>query len=204
MKKFITVSPFQARDSLHKGVYQAVDNSKLNYNKEIAFPILTAIQGYVTAGESIEIICIQADYQNAIDNTEELRTELTELCKTKNITFYLNVISIAYNNMLETHLDTFHKLIENCSDNDELYACVTYGFKPLSIVQIMALNYACKMKNNVKVNCVVYGERDFVSKEMRVYDVTSLYLLDGVIQHLAQANIADPLKHMELLLNSKK
>lgn len=204
MKKFITVSPFQAKSNLKKGLYKAIDNSKLNYEHETAFPILTAINGYVTEGESIEVICIQADYKNAIDNTIELEKELTELCKSKNITFKLTVIPIAYNNMLETHLDTFHKLIENCADNDEIYTCITYGFKPLSIVLVMALNYACKMKQNVKVNCVVYGEYDFNSSEMRVYDVTSLYLLDGVIQHLAQANLTDPLKHIELLLNIEK
>lgn len=204
MKKFITAIPLQPKANLKKAIYVAADNSKLQYDKETAFPILTAINGYVNEGETIEVICIQNDYENSIANTETFREDLSALCSSKNITYNLKIISIAYNNMLETHLDTFHKLIQLCADNDELYACVTYGFKTLSIVQIMALNYACKMKSNVKVNCVVYGERDFITNKMRVYDVTSLYLLDGVIQHLAQANISDPLKHIELLLGIER
>ena len=72
MKKFITVSPFQPKENLTKGKYAAVDNSKLLYDGEIQFPILTAINGYVEDGEEINVLCIQADYDNAIENTKEL------------------------------------------------------------------------------------------------------------------------------------
>lgn len=204
MKRFITVSPFQPKENLTKGKYAAVDNSKLLYDGEIQFPILTAINGYVEDGEEINVLCIQADYDNAIENTKEFEVELKELCDKKQIKYTLNIIKIEHNNNLETHLDTFHKLIQNCEDEDEIYACITYGFKPMPMIEVMALNYACKIKKNTKVNCVVYGEKDFSTGEMKVYDVTSLYLLDGVIQRLAQAKVTNPMKQIEMLLDLGK
>lgn len=204
MKKFITASPFQPAGCLKKGKYKAVDNSKLAYDEEIAFPILTAVNGYVEEGEEIEVLCIQADYANAIENAKEFKKELDALCGQKHIKYKLNILNIVYNNTLDTHLDTFHKLIRNCEDGDDIYACITYGFKPMPMIEVMALNYAYKIKKDVQVNCVVYGEMDHETKEMKVYDVTSLYLLDGVIQHLAQANVTDPMKHIEMLLEAEK
>lgn len=204
MKKFITVSPLQMKGGLRTGIYRAVDNSRLAYDREIAFPILTAINGYTEANEEIEVVYFQINVSSAIENTNEFKKELELLCREKQLKYNLCIIEIADNNVLETHLDTFHKMIELSEDGDELYACVTFGFKPLSIVEIMALNYACKMKKRTTVNCVVYGQMNFESKEMEVYDVTSLYLLDGVIQHLAQANVKDPMKHMEMLLGIEK
>lgn len=200
MKKFITVSPFQDKDKLKKGIYHAIDNSALQYDREISFPILSVINGYASAGEEIEVICIQSDMTNAIENTKVLDSEMKQLCGEKNLTYTLTILSIAYNNLLETHLNTFYQLIEHCQDSDELYICTTYGFKPLSIVEMSALSYASRIKKDIKVGCVVYGENDYQSGEMRIYDVTSLYLLNEVIDHLAQANVENPLKQIELLL----
>lgn len=204
MKKFITVSPFQVKTNLTKGKYTAVDNSKLAYNEEIQFPILTTINGYVKNGEEINVLCIQADYDNAVENTKEFEIELQKLCDRKQIKCNLKIIGIEYNNNLDTHLDTFHKLIQNCEDGDEIYACITYGFKPMPMIEVMALNYACKIKKNTRVKCVVYGEKDFSTGQMKVYDVTSLYLLDGVIQRLAQTKVKDPMKQIEMLLDLEK
>ena len=46
---------------------------------------------------------------------------------------------------VRSHIETFQRLIEKVEDNDKLYACMTYGVKPLSQILIMAIQYAYRL-----------------------------------------------------------
>ena len=59
MKKFITTIPLQPTGKLESAIYEAVENEKLQYNKEISFPILCAMNAYIEEGEEVIIYTIR-------------------------------------------------------------------------------------------------------------------------------------------------
>ena len=200
MKKFIMTSPYQPKGTLEKGNYKAADNQLLVYDMPTSFPIITAINGYVEKGENIEIITIVSEYENAEYNYGLFKKEMAELSSKKGFTYNLKEVRVPYNNFIDTELELFGKLIECTNDNDNLYACLTYGSKPFPIVQIMALNYAYRIHNNVNIDCVVYGAKNHNNGEMEVYDITSLIYIDETVRLMAEQKIEDPLPIIKNLL----
>lgn len=200
MKKFIMVSPFQPEGTLGKGIYHAVDNDKLQYDKPTAFPILPVIHGYAEKGERIEVIVVVGNYKNATHNLTLFRKELEALCEDMQITWSIKELKIDYNNDLDTLLDLFGQLIEQTADEDTLYACMSYGTKPMPLVLTMALNFGHRIHRNVCFGCVVYGIRDFNTGEMQIYDITSLLYMDEIVRIMADQRVSDPVDKIKALL----
>lgn len=181
-KRFITVISLQNPDSLVKSIYEAVDNERLDYKKETAFPVIPLIAGYTEKGDEIEVVAICHDYPNSEINYEAFEEELSQLCTERKIKYSLNKLSVPYDNQISTQLKTFYKLAEKIEDGDEINACLTYGTKPLSIIELMTLNYAYRAKKNCSYGALVYGEKDHASGRTRIYDVTRLFIVDEIIQ----------------------
>ena len=200
MKKFITTSPFQPKGRLEKGFYQAADNQKLHYEKPTRFPIIPVIHGYAETGEQIEVLVILSDYENAKYNLTLLEEELNALCTEKNISYTLKTLEIPYDNTLDTQLALFQKLIDCTADNDTLYACITYGAKPMPMVITMGLNYAHRVHQNVSIDCIVYGAKDFNTNTMQIYDITSLLYMDEIVRLMAEQKTPDPAGKIKKML----
>lgn len=199
MKKFITASPYQPKGKLEKGIYHA-DNQKLNYDQPTSFPIIPVIHGYADPGEQIEVIAVLSDYENARYNLTLLEEELNALCAAKNITYTIKKLEIPYNDELDTHLALFEKLIDCTADNDTFYACLSYGSKPTPLVINMGLNYAHRIHQNVSIDCIVYGKKDFNDGQMYLYDITSLFYMDEIVRLLAENHTPDPAGKIKMLL----
>ena len=65
---------------------------------------------------------------------------------------------------------------------------------------MMALNYGYRVQKNVSIGCVVYGQLDFMTKEARIYDVTSLFYMDEIVRTLAESGAKNPLGLIQKLL----
>ncbi len=199
MKKFITFIPRQPEGRLSIQKYEAVDNQKLDY-KETRFPIIPVINGYAEKGEKIKVIAVCEEYQNSEHNLEYLKAELEEL-KNGGIDIELNIQKIPYDDSVQTQLTTFQKLISVMEDDDDIYACITYGGKPIPIVEVMAIRYALRAKNDTMVRCVVYGQFDHDKNRAVIYDVTALVQMDDIVRSLADAGIKDIEGTIAKLLN---
>lgn len=212
MKKFISTSPYQPKpgpdpnnpekinEGLKKGIYLAADNQLLYYDTLTSFPIIPTINGYVEEGEQIEVITIVSEYENAEYNYELLKDELETLSKKKGFTYALKEIRIPYNNAIDTELELFSKLIDCTNDEDTLYACITYGSKPFPLIQIMALNYAYRIRKNVSIGCIVYGGVNHNNKKMEIYDITSLLYIDETVRLMAEQKVENPTDLIKNLL----
>ena len=88
----------------------------------------------------------------------------------------------------------FQELINRTDDEDELFACITFGSKPMPLALVMALQYAYRIKSNVVIECVVYGQIDRSGNKptARIYDVTALVQLDEIVRLLAERGVVDP------------
>lgn len=198
MKKFFTMIPLQVKGKLNKYHYTAVGNEKLEMERETAFPILTAVHGYVERGEAFEVVALMMDSEVGRYNFELFEEELKELCAEKGIVCAsLKPIHISEGNSVSTHIETFQKLIEHVAEDDELFLCITFGTKPLSAAMKLAVQYAYRVKRNTTISCVVYGEvqrtsNDESTWEGCVYDETALLHLDEIVRKLAECRVENP------------
>lgn len=192
MKKFITSIPHQNIGGLKASIYHSVGNKNLVLDKEISFPILSIINGYTKENEEIEILALASDNKNVKMNLEIFKEQLKSLCEDKNIKYRVTEILMPNNEDTNTHLETFQKIIEKIEDDDILHACITFGTKPIALIEMMALNYAYRVKNNTTVKCVAYGLIDHDTNESKIYDMTVLFLMDNIINKLADMKVDNP------------
>ena len=103
-------------------------------------------------------------------------------------------------------LELYGNLIRCCDDDDEIYSCITYGTKPVPIVQMMAMRYAFHVKKNVYIGMIVYGkahgnkQNEDSEKIFDIYDMTSLFYIDDLSEKFSRMAVKDPEKILESLI----
>lgn len=201
MKKFICTIPLQVNQrELEKVVYDAVDNPKLVYGEAVSFPIVPVINGYVNDGEKIELLVLKQKAEGTDLNYEAFQKQVSQLCDKRGIIYEIKIIEIIFDETSGTHLKTFLSLIEHIGENDDLYACMTYGTKLIPIVEMMALNYAVRNVRHVHVGCIVYGQKSWERNINVIYDITSLFVMDEVVHDIAAMKMEHPLKYIQDIL----
>ena len=204
MKKFFTVVPLQKPGQLNPQLYRAVGNTRLQTQRETCFPILTAVNGHALPGEDFRLIAVETDTQDSRYNLGLLRAELEQLCAEKGLVCSRSVeaVPVPVDEQVSTHVATFQKLIDLVEDDDELFACMTFGTKPLSTAVQMAVQYAYRVKRNASISCIVYGLLDWSVKPPvpYVYDMTALIQLDELVRVLADRGVTNPKETIDRIL----
>ena len=205
MKKFFMVTPLQPcgvredgtrYDNLRLSSYEAIGNSRLEYEKETRFPLMHLINGYAEPGEEIRVISITPEYEYCSIHFDQIQEELDALQSEKGFLCKNGVekVSVKFAGDVSTQIDVFHKLLSYMEDDDILYGCLTYGMKPMPIAELMAIQYAYRVLENVSIGCLVYGEVDYSAtpSKMRIFDITALIQMDEIVRVLADRKVQDP------------
>ncbi|MDR0999888.1 MAG: TM1812 family CRISPR-associated protein [Clostridiales bacterium] len=200
-KAFISTIPFQGKDKrtgedMLKAVhYEPKGNTRLAYGST-RFPIIPVINGYAEKGDRIRVVAILTAGENYRHNYDEYFTkEVSELAAQNGYEFDgIEVITTPDSEDIETQLKLFADIIGIINDDEEVYACITYGTKPTPIVQFLALNYAYKLKKNVSIGCVAYGRFMHADPNNNngLYDQTALFYMDSIVNKLADIKAPDP------------
>ena len=206
MKKFFCIMPMQTPEGLH---YEAVGNNRLETHGPTDYPIFCAIAGYTEQGDTIRVITLATKHPHSEENIARFQKGLAELCVEKQITCPqgLELIWINEDERVATHAHTFQRLIDYVEDNDELFACMTYGTKPTSMSLMMAVQYAYRILHNVSIECIVYGhvsrpdQKDRSTWIGHIYDMTALVQLDEIVHLLAQRRDPNPKQTIDSLLS---
>ena len=103
-------------------------------------------------------------------------------------------------------IDTFEKLIDCSADDDDIFACLTFGTKVQSEILGMAVKYSYRIMKNSSISCMVYGEikRDFsnpLCKECNIYDITLLSQIDEIVRMLADRKASNPREYIRRMLS---
>ncbi|MGN0605984.1 MAG: TM1812 family CRISPR-associated protein [Oscillospiraceae bacterium] len=200
MKKFISISPFQPSENMKNRVHYTPDNNPdLDY-KATSFPIMTVINAYAEKNEEIEIITVVSDYDNARENYEIFKSEISELAQEKDFRYKLTEISVPYSDDIDTQLQMFEKLIDCMADEDRIYADITFGSKVMTQILNMGINYGYRIHKNVSIGCIVYGKADHRNKVYTVYDETSLNYMDEIVRIMAETKVSNPAQRIKMLL----
>lgn len=225
MKKFIMVTPLQpvavndegivTFDQLQKASYEPIGNEKLRFDGMTRFPLIQLINGYAERGEEIRVITVTCDYQYCRIHLKQLQDELAELQAEKGFLCPRGVesVEIPFAGNVNTQVEIFQKLLPYFEDDDILYGCMTYGMKPMPIAELMAIQYAYRILDNVSIGCLVYGEVDYSAKSigilpngrekypMRIFDITALIQLDEIVRMLADRKVSNPINVINSILS---
>ena len=178
--------------------------------------VIPVINGYAECGDRIRIIAILTDGDNFKYNYDTyFETEINAILKEKGLVCdKIETIPTADSEDIDTQLKLFVDIIEKIGENEEIYACITYGTKPTPIVESMAISYAYKIKKNVSVGCIVYGryinenprmtnEENAKNKENNgIYDTTALFYMDSIVNKLAENKAPNPEKAIRAMLEA--
>lgn len=208
MKKFFTNVPLQVKGNLAKYTYKPIGNDKLGMAEPTSFPIIPAVNGYVEPNEEFCVIAVVSETEDGRRNLAALQNEVNELCARRGIRCPKGVEAVAApkDESVVSQVDTFQKLIEHVDDDDELFACITYGTKPLSKVLLMAVQYAYRLKKNTSISGIVYGQIDRSADsdpktwEAFIYDETALVKLDEITRLLAEQGVENPKEVIDSIL----
>jgi len=200
-KTFISVIPFQGKnlktgeDMLQPVTYEPRGNSKLKYGAT-RFPIIPVINGYAKSGDKVRVIAILTEGENFRHNYEKyFIPEINAIVKNKNLDFgKIDVINTADSEDIDTQLKLFGDVIDMIGDNEDVYACITYGTKPTPILETMALHYAYRLKKDVSIGCIVYGRflHNDTNEKNGIYDTTALFYMDSIVNKLAEIKVPHP------------
>ena len=203
MKKYISTITLQV-DGAHKHYYR--DEKGLDTPRVYtSFPILQQISDTATKGEEIKVVTILVGGANN-KNYAAFKEELDALAEKLGITYTLSAIEKENVEDTGSIISLFSSIIEHVSDGDRLYACITYGTKPISIVTNMALHYAYRIKENVVVESVKYGLKDWNATEEPacvLYDTTALFYVDCLIDRIAAMKLENPEDALKALIETE-
>lgn len=201
MKRYITVIPIQDPVRLAKGIYEPVGDAPLiQKTRAVRFPILIPMENSAVQGDNIHITAILMDHDRVRTNYESFRQDLAELASEKGFSFDITEIHTPYAEDTETHLQLFKDLIDTFSDGEEIHTCVTYGTKPVPMILMMALTYAYRLCKDCMIESIVYGQMNFETHKMQLFDVSSLFYMNSAVNDLADVHVADPLAFIKGML----
>lgn len=197
MKNFICTMPYQ--DPKEPVYSNPCANPVLNCSEKIKYPILILIQNTVKNGEKIRITAVNPDYQKCHENYGYFLEDLEKLKSRIGFEYEINTVETPYSERIEDHLDLFGKMIDTIHDDEELYADISYGSKPIPIILLMVLTYAYRFRNGFIEN-IIYGllDHNSSSKSGRLYDVTALFYMNSTINTMSDSS--DPKKFIKAIL----
>ena len=203
MKKFITTITLQHQGAeKHEYIQEGVDTPRIM----TAFPILQKVKDVVSAGEQVIFVPLVVGSPEESRNYREFELELQALAEEVGFRYALNPICKENNEKVESMIRLFSDIISQVADGDQLYACVTYGTKPMATLTTMALHYAYRIKKQVSVEAVIYGLKNWgVTQEpiCSLYDTTALFYIDCLIDRIADMQVADPENALRSLLGTE-
>jgi len=204
MKKFFTYVSMQKPDDLKKLNYKPVGNDELNPDLEVFFPISMLIDCYVDKDDVIAVVCIiERKNENIEANFETLKKEVGMVCAEKDAEVNFVPVYSDKSESAASHLHTFKGLIDTVEDGDDIFVCCTYGTKPIPIIEMMAMNYAYRLGDNVSIKSLVYGKverqgRDIVGAYL--YDISALFYMNQIVNSLAEQKIKNPERILKNML----
>ena len=209
-KVFISTIPFLQEGKLSPVVYKPIGNSRLEYSKETRFPIIPLINGYANRGDKVRVLAILADGEmsNAVNTKRNFyayfEPEISDLVRQNGLELEnIEKIFTPDSEDIDSHLKLFSDIAEAINPGEDVYACITYGTKPMPIVLTMALNYVYKLKKDISIGCTVYGRFPHIDEDTKtsfIYDTTSLFYMDSIVNKLSTMRASDPAKVIKLML----
>lgn len=193
MRTFITSIPLQIKGKLYSVVYEPT-GFEMEGRRKTAFPIIPIVEQEM--GKSIdgkdEVVVLKLENPAVENNYKRFLEELAELGISKE---QVKTIAVPMEQTTDNGIQMILDILENVSDDSDIYACVTFGTKVMSTLETFALIFLEKLKVNCKIQGMYYGEirwRDGGDpKEGLLYDLTPNLRLNRIVDRIQSLEMAD-------------
>lgn len=201
LKIYITAIPLQGRGGLEKGIYMP-QGFALENNRETSFPIIPVIAEEIERKDRIRIITLRTENTDTQDNYDALIRELAETGVEET---QIIPITIPEDQSRETGADTLMRIMDAVPDDSLVYADITFGTKPLSIMIMYAAILAEKLKDT-EVEGIFYGELPRTGgrarwEDAKLYDLTIYKRILDVAEDMSMLELNDPADALKRLLD---
>lgn len=198
---YITAIPLQGQ--LTKMNYVPQDDIVCDGDIETAFPIIPVIKMTMDPEVDNKIIVVRMKNIDTQQNLEFFKEELRDIgvdpaCVT--------CVELKEDSKYATGVDMFMKIAREIDDDSDVYACVTFGTKIMSIVIAYVLSSIEYLKRNTVVKSVCYGQVDREKntlKRARIWEVIGVLRMNELVKTLFEARFDDPMKAIENLLDTE-
>ncbi|MDE7227062.1 MAG: hypothetical protein K2N31_01920 [Treponemataceae bacterium] len=170
--------------------YARTGNAGCTYKGTVVYPINAVLAEKMKAGDDMKVVLLKTMTQdgNAEKNAELFRQELDAINAGIGARIAYEMIDTDFVETKENHEKRLRAMLAKIEDGAQLYADITFGQKPLPMVLMCVLHFAEKFFD-ADIKKIVYGKVDFVRHDdgksypenPELYDVTSLYYLNGLV-----------------------
>ena len=198
---YITSVPLQGRGGLEKGIYQPFDFT-FKVDIETSFPIITVLAQEQTKKEDVKVIALRTENNDTADNFEEMLGQLKQIGIVEE---QVTSLLLPENQSSEAGVRNMLKIIEEIPDDSLVYADLTFGTKPMSIMILYAVTFIEKLKD-AEVQGIYYGELPRSGGRSdwgraRLYDLTVYKYMSDMIDQLHGLNVSEPETALKELLD---
>ena len=200
-KKFICTLPLQPNASGNVPVRYNYDRScGFDYDSEVRNPVIPFILNHTEPGETIALYLIVEDKSVATDAGKTHLKNFTEEFESVKAAVGFNCdgiepITIRAPQDSREYMRLVKELFSKIDDGDVVFADVTYGRKAVPIAQFIALTFAYKIRKNVEIGALSYGEYhnpgiDGIPKPT-IFDLADFFLLSDLISNVTNLDDAE-------------
>ena len=182
MKVVIVTVPMMQPDRLEALQYPVDGNKSVEYEKPVRSPVNGILAKTLKKDENVKIVYIVTTGENSEyeQNKKIFIEELESINNEIKANLSYETIEIGFLPTKETYNKLITDLAEKIPENAEIFADITYGYKPGILSLFCALRFVEEFRNAI-VQYIVYGKVEFKKDNKKIhpklYDITSLYYL---------------------------
>ena len=176
----------------------------VNYTQTAAqptcYPITPILADTAHPGDEIKIITVRQVNTPHSENLEVFRREVDGL----GFPYTLVDLTTPENQQRDGLLALFEALTDVMESDACYYADATFGTKTYPLVLSSPLHYAEKILDDTEICGIYYREltrENGQVKNVRQYDISTLFTLDGIIDMAADAELTDRKAFIKLMLH---
>ncbi|MCL2007245.1 MAG: hypothetical protein FWG77_04080 [Treponema sp.] len=182
MKVVIVIIPAKSPGGVKAITYPVDGNKAIEYNKPVRCPINGVLARTMKKDEEVRIIYILAKGENSKceQNKRIFLQELEEINAGIGAKLEYDEIETSFEPTKRTINKFLLDLTEKIPGEAEVYADITYGYKPESLALLCAIRFAEEFRN-VNIEYIIYGKAEFIAKgeiiNPKIFDISALYYL---------------------------
>ncbi len=191
MKKIVFVDiPMKEMSERDKLCYAGTGNAGCSYEGRVIFVVNAVLAEKLRAGDEVKVVLLKTVSEKGFSgkNAGLFQQELDEINSRIGAKISYETIDSDFVETKGNHEKRVRAMLSKIDREAEIFVDITFGPKPLPMVMMCVLNFAEKFFD-ADVKKVVYGKVDFVKHDdgefypenPELYDVTSLYYLNGLM-----------------------
>lgn len=198
-RMYITAVPLDSNFAIAPYAAKAMNYTQ-TYAVPTYFPITDILADTAKPGDTVTVLAVRQKNSPRSENLNILRRELDAL----HLPYTLVDVTMPETQQRDELLTLFETLTDAMQDDACYYADATFGTKTYPLVLSSALHFAEKVLDDTEVCGIYYRElrrENGQVKEVRQYDVSALFTLDGIVDMAADAGLADKRAFIKLMLH---